>query len=159
DHADRAGVGRPVTQAAAPAVDRAGVHARPAADALEAVPEVGRAQAVPPGVVHQHDVQLPALPRAVEVGGVLRDRRAQGAAGEHADEDPEVAGTRDQLLDADAGDVQRRHGGADVGVALVGADDEPTGLGHGEVGAGHAGVGRQEAGPGVLTHRLGQVVG
>ena len=54
--------------------------------------------------------------------------------------------------------MERRHAGTDVGVALVGADDEPARLGHGEVGAGHPGVGRHEAGPGVLAHRLGQVV-
>src|SRR4029077_20364228 len=117
-YADWAGVGGPVAQPACAAIDRASVHARPTADALQSVPEVGRAQAVAARVVHQHHVQLPAAPRAVEVRGVLRDRRAQGAAREHADEDPEIAGAGDQLLNADAGDVQRRHAGADVGVAL-----------------------------------------
>src|SRR5258708_33801921 len=83
--------------------------------------EVGGDGRVAPGVVHEHHVQLPAPPRAVEVRGVLRDRRAQGAPREHPDEDPEVARPRDQLLDADAGDLERREAGPAGGPALAGA--------------------------------------
>ena len=45
-----------------------------------------------------------------------------------------------------------------VGVALVGADDDGAGLGDGEIGAGHAGVGLEEIRPRGLPLALRQVV-
>lgn len=54
-----------------------------------------------------------------EMRGVLRNRRAQRAARQHADKHAQIALARDQFLDADAGDMQRRHIGAQVGVASL----------------------------------------
>src|ERR1700730_2175502 len=80
DEADWAGISGPVAQAAAAAVDRAGVHAGAAADAFQRRPELLHAQSLGPAVVHQHHVHLAARPRAAEVRGVLGYWRAEGAA-------------------------------------------------------------------------------
>ena len=104
-------------------------------------------QAVATGV-DDHDVALVRRPRrvgAAKVCAVGGDRLAGGRACEQAQEDAGIRGGRDQLLDAHAGDVQRRQGGAEIGVALVGADDDRAGLGDGEVDAGQPGLGREEA--------------
>src|SRR5208282_2493620 len=157
DDPDRAGIGRAIAQAAAAAVDRAGVHAGAAANAFERIPEVLHAQALRSSVVDQHDVQLGARPRRAEMRGVLRDRRAQRASRQHADEDGKVLEFRNDLLDADAGNVQLGHVGAEVGVTLVGADDEAAGLRDREIGTSHAGLGTQEIRPRVAAHRFGEV--
>ena len=65
---------------------------------------------------------------------------------------------RDDLLDADRGDMQLGHVGREVGVALVGADDEAAGLRDREIGAGHAGVGGQDQRAGRLALRFGEVM-
>ena len=51
---------------------------------------------------------------------------------------------RDQLLDPEARDVQRRQRGAEIGVALVRAHDDAAGLGDREVHAGEAGLRGEE---------------
>src|SRR5437016_7813371 len=66
---------RSVRQAAASPVYGTGVHAGAAADAFERVPEIRHAEPPAATVVHQHDVQLAALARPREVGGVLGERR------------------------------------------------------------------------------------
>src|SRR5215469_14359306 len=80
DHTDRTGIRRAVTQAPASPVYRAGIHASSAANTLQAMPEVTRAQPLASRVVHQNDVQLPSLPRPVKVRCVLCDRRAERTA-------------------------------------------------------------------------------
>src|SRR6516165_1705242 len=62
------------------------------------------------------------------------------------------------LLDANAGDVQFGHTGAEIRVTLIGADDEASGLGNREIGAGHARFGVQEIRPRVATHHFGKIV-
>jgi len=94
----------------------------------------------------------------MEVGGVLGDRSEPRALRrQHAKEDAKVAGARDQLLDADAGDVQRAARWRRCRRALVGADNEPARLGHGEVAPvmPHR---LQERGRAFARHRLGQVM-
>ena len=57
----------PVAVPAAAPEDRAGVHAGAAADAVQRAAEAWLAEDVRSAVVHQHDVQLAARPRAVKV--------------------------------------------------------------------------------------------
>jgi hypothetical protein len=45
---------------------------------------------------------------------------------------------------------------AHVGIALVGADDKPAGLGDGEVDAGEGGLGTEKVPAQVLARRLGE---
>ena len=65
---------------------------------------------------------------------------------------------RNDLLDADRGDVQLRHIGRQIGVALVGADDEGPGLGDREIGPRHAGVGSEDQRAGRLALRFRQIM-
>jgi hypothetical protein len=92
------------------------------------------------------------------VRGDLGDRRAERIAREHPDEHAQVLDAREELLDADRGDDQRRQVHGEVGVALVGADDDGAGLGDGEVGADHPCAGLQEIRPGGPPLALGEVM-
>ena len=66
--------------------------------------------------------------------------------------------TRDDLLDADRGDVQIWYIGREIGVAFVGADDKGAGLGDREIAARHTGIGGEDQRPRRLTLRFGQIV-
>src|SRR6516162_5175622 len=74
DQTDGARIGGTVAEAAAAAVDRAGIHAGAAADAFKRGPELLHPQTLGPAVVHQHDMHLPAFPRPPEMRRILRDR-------------------------------------------------------------------------------------
>ena len=65
---------------------------------------------------------------------------------------------RNDLLDADRGDVQFRHVGREIGVAFIGADDHAAGLGDGEVAAGHPDVGREDQRTGRLPLRFREIM-
>src|SRR5882757_3365368 len=80
DETDRAGVGGPVTQATAAAVNRAGIHAGAAANTFERGPELAHAEALGTPVIHEHDVHLPTGPRAAEVRRVLSHGGTERAA-------------------------------------------------------------------------------
>src|SRR6266568_3032677 len=152
--ADRARHHPAVAVAAAAPVDGTGVEAGAAADAGEEpahrrVREEARAP-----VVDHDDVQLAARHRPVEVRGVRRDRLARGRAREEPDQDREVLEARDDLLDAHAGDVHGREGGAHVGVPLVRADHHAAGLRHREIHAGEPRLRAQEALAQVAARRL-----
>ena len=67
-----------------------------------------------PSIVHQHDVQFAPFARTMKMRGVRRDRLAGGGAGEQPQEHREVALRRDDLLEADAGDVEARERRAEV---------------------------------------------
>ncbi len=103
-------------------------------------------------------MHLAARPGPAEVRGVLRYRRAEGAARQQADEHRQVLQARDDLFDADRGDVQLWHIGRKIGIALVGADDEGPGLGDREIAPGHAGIGLEDQRPGRLALGFRQVV-
>ena len=62
------------------------------------------------------------------------------------------------FLDADRGDMQLWHIGRQIGVALVGADDEGSGLGDHEIASRHPGVGRKDQRPRRLPLCFRQIV-
>jgi hypothetical protein len=138
DQADRARIGGAVAELPASTVDWTGVHAGAAANAFQRRPELFHAKPCRPTIVDQHDVHLAAVAGPPKVRGVLGYQRAEGAARQHADEHRQVLKPRDDLLDADRGDVQLRHVRRQIGVSLVGADDKGPGLGHREIAPGHA---------------------
>src|SRR5262249_12939020 len=95
DYADRPGIGCPVSEPSAAAIDRTGIHTGAAADAFERIPEILHAETFGAAVVDQHDVQFPAVSWSAEMRRVLRDRRAERAAREQANENPEMLGPGD----------------------------------------------------------------
>ena len=90
DRADRPGHRRFVAVAAAAAIDRAGVHARAAANAVERAAEFVAAQDFAAAVVDQHDVHFAARPRAVKVRRIRRDRLAGRRTGQQPQEHAQV---------------------------------------------------------------------
>ena len=52
--------------------------------------------------------------------------------------------TWDDLLDADRGYVEAWHVGRQIGIALIGANDDAAGLGNGKVATGHTGIGGED---------------
>src|SRR5262245_15747992 len=65
---------------------------------------------------------------------------------------------RNGLLDADRGYVQLRHVGRQIGIALIGADDDAAGLGNSKVAAGHTGIGGGAKGSVRFARGFGEVV-
>ena len=88
----------------------------------------------------------------------LRDRRAQRAARQHADEYPEILDAGNDLFDADRGDIELRQIHAQVRIALVGADDDSARFRDGKIGAGHARVGLEKVRPRVLALAFREIV-
>src|SRR5690242_13931356 len=80
DKPDGTGISGAVAQAAAAAIDRAGVHAGAAADAFERGPEFLQPQPFRPAVIDEHEMHFAAGPWAAEMRGVLGHRRAQCTA-------------------------------------------------------------------------------
>ena len=74
----------------------------------------------------------------VRVGGQLL---AGAAAGQQIEEQRQVVDPRQHLLDAHQGDVDRRRGGREAGVALVLDHHHRARVGHGEIAAGNAHAG------------------
>ena len=109
-------------------------------------------------VVDQHDMQFTSRQWAVEVRRVGRNRLAGGAAGQQPHKDGQLRHTGDQLLDAQAGNMQRRQGDPQIGVAFIRADHEPAGFGNRKVDAGDSRLGRQKLLAQVAASRFGQVI-
>jgi hypothetical protein len=95
-------------------------------------------------VVDDHDVQLGPRSWAMVVGAVGGDGLPRRRPSQEAQEHPEICRARHELFEAHAGDVELRQGRSQIGVTLVGADDEASRFGDGEVDAGDAGLRRQE---------------
>ena len=96
-------------------------------------------------VVDDDDVQcLVGALRSVEVRCVGGDRLAGGGAGKQSQEDRQIGELRHDLLESDAGDVEPRDRGPEIGVSLIGAHDESAGLGHRKIHACDASLGREE---------------
>ena len=118
-------------------------------------------------VVEEHHVELLGAihfgwaPRAIHKRGIHRQQLAGGAAGQHPQQHPQVAGPGDHLLHAHAGDVEGREAGPHVGVALVGDHHHSAGLGDGEVHAGEAGAhdDARAVAPGQQVQRAPRAVG
>src|SRR3954469_16103190 len=133
DRSDRPRHGDAVAVPAAAPVDGAGVQAGTAADAGKRAAELRPGEELAAPMIDDDDVQFAAGPRAVEVGRVGGDGLPRRAPREEPEEDAQVLRARDDLLDAHAGDVQRRKRDAEVGVSFIGADDESARLGNGEI--------------------------
>ena len=91
--------------------------------------------------------------------GVPGNRLAGAAARQQAQENREVRGARNELLDAHAGDMQARQAGAHIRIAFIGADDDASGLGDGEVDAGESGLGAHELAAEMAAGGFGEVLG
>ena len=77
---------------------------------------------------------------------------------QEANKHRQVLQAGNDLLDADRGDVQLRHVGRQICVALVGADDECPGLGDHEIAPRHARVGVKDQRSGCLPLCFCQIV-
>ena len=149
--ADRPRIDAAVRVAADLLVDRAGVQARSAADAVEDLLELG-AEHVRAAVVHEHDVHLGravrivGAPRTGDDVGVDREGLAGATAGEDPQRHRQVGGSRHDPLDAHQGHVQARHRRRQPAVALVLDEAQAAALGDGEVHAADAHVGGEELG-------------
>ncbi len=145
DAADRPRVDAAVGVPADAAVDRAGVQAGAAADALQALAE-RRRQHARPAVVQEDQVELlgpVALarpPRAGDKRRIHTKRLPRRPAGQELEEHRQVDQPRDHLLHAHQRDVDAGAGGGEPAVALVGHEHDRPRLGDGEVGAGDAHV-------------------
>ena len=120
DAADRPGVDAAVGVAADAAVDRAGVQAGAAADALQALAE-RRRQHPRPAVVQQHQVELLRTVAGCHPGPGGRvgvHPLAGRGAGEQLQEDLEVLPAREHLLDPHHRDQQLGQRQAHAPVAL-----------------------------------------
>src|SRR5438874_1545017 len=158
DRADGARDGHAIAVASAAAVDRAGVQAGRAADALGRVAVLPAREDPAAPVIDEHDVHRGAWAGAVEVRGVRGDRLPRGAAREQPEEDRQLPRRGNQLLHAHASDVDGRQRGAEVRIALVGADHHASRGGDGEVHAGEAGLGSQELLAQVRARRLRELL-
>ena len=81
--------------------------------------------------------------RAVDEVGVGGQFLAGAAAGQEVQKQRQVVDPRQHLFDPHQGDVDRRRGGREPGVALVLDQHERAGVGHGEIAAGNAHAGLQ----------------
>src|SRR5438552_3389961 len=158
DRADGPRDGHAIAVASAAAIDRAGVQAGRAADALERVAVLLAREDPAAPVIDDHDVHRGARAGAVEVRGVRGDRLPRGAAREQPEEDRQLPRRGNQLLHAHAGDVDGRQRGAEVRIALVRADHYASRGGDGEVHAGEAGLGSQELLAQVRARRLRELL-
>ena len=67
NNADRTGIRCAVGQAAAPAIDRARIHASAAADAFQRMPKVRHAEPSASTFIDEDDVKFAAFPRPGEM--------------------------------------------------------------------------------------------
>src|SRR5882757_1409741 len=123
------------------------------------MPEVGHAQAVAPSVVNQHNVQLSTLPWSREVRRILGEGRSFRTPGQQSQKYAHIFHSRDQLLDTDACNMERRYGGPDIGIAFVGANHEGSSLGDRKIATRHASSRSQKSRTSVIANNLGQKVG
>src|SRR5258708_2579049 len=107
--ADRPGINAAVRMAADAAIDRTGIQARSATNALETFPE-WRRQDLRAAVVQDHEVelvgsiQLAGASRSGNESGVYRQGLARGGAGEKLDEEGKAFHPRNDLLRPQKGD-------------------------------------------------------
>ena len=141
------------------AVNRTGVHAGPAAEALEHVAVRGVGQPFRTAVIDQNDVNPFPRGRTAVERGVARDGLSGARTRQQARENRQRLHVGDHLLDSHDGDMQVGERGAQIGVALVGADGQSPRGGHGEVDARHRDVGPEELRPQGPAGRVGQVGG
>src|SRR5260370_23118667 len=159
DHTNRTGVRCPVSQTSAAAVDGASVHASTATDAFQRMPEFGHRKAPAAPIVHQNDMQFAALPRSGEMRRVLRERSAFCTSREQSQENAHIFHSRNDLLYANAGDMNGRAGGTDVSIPLIGANHEGSCFGDFKITARHSRVSGEKSGASVIAHDLRQKCG
>src|ERR1700751_209584 len=120
---------------------------------------VGHANPAAPPIVYQHNVQLTTLSRSCEMRRILGERSSFRAPGQQSQKYTDVFHARNQLLNADACNMERRHRGSDICVAFVGADHEGSRFGDRKIAPSHARSRSQKSGTSVVSHDLSQKVG
>jgi len=164
DGADRARDRGAVAVSPTAPIDRAGVETGTAADARQRFAESRAPEKLASAVVDDDDVQglggavCPGA-RTPEMRCVGGDRLTGGRTSQQTQKWGEVGPSGDDLLQADHRDVQGRQGRAEVGVSFVGADDEGSRLGDGEIDAGDARLRAKETIAEVATSHTCQFVG
>ena len=142
-------------------VDGADVEAGAAADAGERLAADLVGEHVRAAVVEQHDVEV-LRPVARRDAGPERRVRVHALAGRRArqqlEEDLEILGRRDQLLDPDDGDQRLGQRRAEAAVALRLDDRDGAGLGDREVGAADRDARGQELRAQVRARRGGELL-
>src|SRR4051794_28458305 len=108
NRADRSAYGDSVAVATTATIDRAGVEARTAADAIERAAKVGAAEQFATTIVDEHNVQLAARLGPVEVRRIRRDGLAGCGGSEQPKKTAGVGQSRDSFFDSHAGDMQFR---------------------------------------------------
>src|SRR5260370_14405968 len=156
DHTNRTGVRCPVSQTSAAAIDGASVHASAATDAFQRMPEFGHRKASAAPIVHHNDMQFAALPRSGEMRRVLRERSAFSTSRKQSQENAHIFHSRNDLLYANAGDMNGRDGGTDVSIPLIGANHEGSCFGDCKIAARHSRFSGEKSGASVIAHDLPQ---
>ena len=143
---DRPRVGAAVGVAADPPVDRAGVQARPAADAVQAsrsVPSDLRERPLSSRTRWNSSGPSSSPGRRGPRHRRVAEASAPSRPGQQLEEDRQVR-QRGMTFRCPSGRRGARQRGQHAAVALVGDEDDGAGLGDGEVGAGDAHVGPVE---------------
>lgn len=122
------------------------------------MPEFSHAKPAASPVVHQDNVKFAPFSRSGEVRGILRQRLAQCTSSQQAQEYAHVFRSGNHLFDADARNVQSGHGGANISISFVGANQERSCFGDREVRARHTGSRDEKSRPSVISHSFGQEV-
>ena len=131
--ADRSRDGVVITQAASLSIHRTRVHTTATLDTLEGITEVNASKLPASACVDEHQMHFLPRPWFSVVTRIDRNRCANGAAGEHAQENTQVLFFWNEFLETHGRDVYVRQVGAHVCVALVSAYDKLTGFRYSEV--------------------------
>ena len=148
--ADRARIDPAIGVAADGGIDRAGVHARAAFDAAQDLAELAVQDSRAP-VVEQNDVERLGPIRIAGAARAGRERRIgaellpRGRAREETQEGGRVIERGDHLLHGREHDVHLGQNLRELGIALIGDEDDRAGLRDQKVGARDAGAGREIA--------------
>ena len=120
------------------AVDGTSVHAGTTANTFQSLPVLRVGDSIAAPVVKQHHVHLSPRAGLPEMRGEAGRWLACATAAEQPLEDGERVVVGDELLYTHGHDVELRHGGRHIRIALIGADHDVAGLRHTEVAAGES---------------------
>ena len=144
--ADGAAINPPVSVPANLAIDRAGVQARPAANAVQHLAHLGVGQRLGAAIVHHHHVHFlrtifAGTARSGQERGVSGELLTRPGAAEQSQKNSQVGEPGNKLFDSDQRDVHSGNRGAHANVPFVLNRDHGSRLGHGEVRAAHSHAG------------------